>query len=335
MARGKGLTKKQKKEAYCQKLYDLLDEYENILLVNADNVGSAHMNTIRKNLRGHGVLLMGKNTQIRRALRELLPKRPELEVLIPRIRLNVGLVFTNEELTDLRQLLEENKVQSVAKVGAISPCDVVIPKGDTGLIPTETAFLQALQISSKINKGQIQIMQPKLIIEKGEKVGQSEATLLKKLDIKPFKYGLEVLSCFSEGNMFDVAVLDITPESIIQHFSNGVRNVASVSLGIGLPTIASIPHSLKNAYKNVLHIFVTLETYEPTWEHGKTIKDMLENPDAYQVAAPAAAAAGGEEDNGPEEEEEEEDSDMGGGMGGLFGGGGSDDSDSDGGFGMF
>eukprot|EP01115_Flamella_aegyptia_P004930 TRINITY_DN20_c0_g1_i1.p1 TRINITY_DN20_c0_g1~~TRINITY_DN20_c0_g1_i1.p1 ORF type:complete len:293 (-),score=108.41 TRINITY_DN20_c0_g1_i1:101-979(-) len=292
------------------------------------------MATIRKNLRGHGTLLMGKNTQIRRALRELLPKRPELEVLIPRIKLNVGLVFTNEELTDLRQLLEENKVQSVARVGAVSPCDVMIPKGDTGLIPTETAFLQALQISSKINKGQIQILQPKLIIEKGEKVGQSEATLLKKLDIKPFKYGLEVLSCFSEGNMFDVAVLDITPESIIQHFSNGVRNVASVSLGIGLPTIASVPHSLKNAYKNVLHIFVTLETYEPTWEHGKTIKDMLENPDAYKSAVNSNVVNDNDEEKEPEEEEEEE-SEGEGGMGGLFGGGGSDSDSDEGGFGMF
>lgn len=39
-------------------------------------------------------------------------------------------------------------------------------------------------------------------------------------------------------------------------FSQGVRNVASVCLQIGYPTIASIPHSIINGYKRVLAIAV-------------------------------------------------------------------------------
>jgi hypothetical protein len=41
-------------------------------------------------------------------------------------------------------------------------------------------------------------------------VGASEAALLGKLGVKPFKYGLEVLKVYENGSLFDVAVLDIT-----------------------------------------------------------------------------------------------------------------------------
>lgn len=41
-------------------------------------------------------------------------------------------------------------------------------------------------------------------------MGASEAALLGKLGVKPFKYGLEVLKVYENGSLFDVAVLDIT-----------------------------------------------------------------------------------------------------------------------------
>ena len=37
-------------------------------------------------------------------------------------------------------------------------------------------------------------------------------------------------------------------------FLEGVRNVAAVSLAIGIPTTASVPHSIANGLKNLLAI---------------------------------------------------------------------------------
>jgi hypothetical protein len=45
--------------------------------------------------------------------------------------------------TRVAQIVESNKKQSIAKMGAISPIDVTVPKGTTGLEPTQTAFFQA------------------------------------------------------------------------------------------------------------------------------------------------------------------------------------------------
>jgi hypothetical protein len=52
-------------------------------------------------------------------------------------------------------------------------------------------------------------------------VGASEAALLGKLGVKPFKYGLEVLKVFEGGSLFDVAVLDITDEDLMGAVSAG------------------------------------------------------------------------------------------------------------------
>ena len=62
-------SKADKKIAYDAKLCQLLDEYTQILVAAADNVGSKQLQNIRKGLRGDSVVLMGKNTMMKRSVR--------------------------------------------------------------------------------------------------------------------------------------------------------------------------------------------------------------------------------------------------------------------------
>lgn len=68
------LTKRQKKGVYQEKLCQLLDEYSQILIVAADNVGSNQLQNIRKGLRGDSVVLMGKNTLMKKAITDHVKK---------------------------------------------------------------------------------------------------------------------------------------------------------------------------------------------------------------------------------------------------------------------
>lgn len=63
------VTKAEKKVNYDKKLCKLLDTYQQILIVGADNVGSNQLQMIRKGLRGDSVVLMGKNTMMKRSIR--------------------------------------------------------------------------------------------------------------------------------------------------------------------------------------------------------------------------------------------------------------------------
>ncbi len=75
-----------------------------------DNVGSKQMQQIRISLRGKAIILMGKNTTIRKAMRGSLDQNPQLEKLLPYIKGNVGFVFTNDDLQDIREIILSNQV---------------------------------------------------------------------------------------------------------------------------------------------------------------------------------------------------------------------------------
>merc|ERR1712001_519708 len=209
---------------------------------------------IRMSLRGRAEVLMGKNTMMRKAIRGMLDKHPELERILPCVVGNVGFVFTSEDLNDIRDALLSNKVKAPARAGAIAPVDVIIPAQNTGLGPEKTSFFQALSIPTKIARGTIEIISDVHLISVGDKVGASESTLLNLLNISPFSYGLVVEQVYDSGTVFAPEVLDITDDDIRKKFLDGVANIAAVSLAIGYPTAASAPHSIANGLKNLMAI---------------------------------------------------------------------------------
>jgi len=318
-------TKFEKKREYFERLGALLDSHTKIFIVHCDHVGSKQMQDIRKSLRGHATLIMGKNTMMKKVLNQKIKENPKLESLIPVVKSNVGLIFTDGELSEMRDLITSNRVPAAARTGVIAPVAVMVPAGPTGMEPGMTSFFQALNIPTKIAKGSIEILNDVNLIQPGEKVGSSEVALLQKLDIKPFTYGLEIMNVYDDGSVFEPSVLDITDQDLLAFFAAGVRNLASVGLAIGYPTLASLPHSFANAFKNLLA--VACECENVTFEKAEKYKEYLKDPAAFAAANPGAAAAAApaaEEEAAPAaaaaEEEEESDEEMG--MG-LFG----DDSD--------
>merc|ERR1712136_224503 len=255
------------KANYFMKMIALLDEYPKCFLVQADNVSSKQMQQIRASMRGTAVILMGKNTMMRKAIRGHLNNNPDLERLLPHIKGNVGMVFTSNDLIEVRDKLLENKVAAPARAGAIAPVDVIVPAQNTGLGPEKTSFFQALAIPTKISRGTIEVINDVKLLKPGDKVGASESALLNMLKISPFTYGLEIEQVYDQGTVFSPEILDITDDDIRAKFMQGISNVASVCLQIGYPTVASVPHSIVNGLKN-----------------------LLADPSAFAVAAPAAAA---------------------------------------------
>ncbi|CAK4031356.1 60S acidic ribosomal P0 [Lecanosticta acicola] len=311
---GKSATK----AGYFDKLKGLLEEYKSIFIVTVDNVSSQQMHEIRQSLRDSGVVLMGKNTMVRRALKTFMNDFPEYERLLPHVKGNVGFVFTNADLKETREKILSNRVAAPARAGAVAPADVFVPAGNTGMEPGKTSFFQALGVPTKIARGTIEITTDLKLIEAGNKVGASEATLLNLLNISPFTYGMGISQIYDQGQTFDSSVLDIEESQLLKAFSSAVASITTISLALNYPTLPSVMHSLVNGYKNV--ISVAIET-EFEWESISELKDRIRNPDKYAAAAPAAgsgaaaaadAPAAAEEK--PAEEEEEEDEDMGFGL---------------------
>ncbi|KAI8564190.1 hypothetical protein RHMOL_Rhmol03G0163000 [Rhododendron molle] len=313
-------SKAEKKIKYDHKLCQLLDDYTQILIAAADNVGSNQLQNIRRGLRGDSVVLMGKNTMMKRSIRIHSDKTGNKAFLnlIPLLVGNVGLIFTKGDLKEVSEEVAKYKVGAPARVGLVAPVDVVVPPGNTGLDPSQTSFFQVLNIPTKINKGTVEIVTAVDLIKKGDKVGSSEAALLAKLGIRPFSYGLVVLTVYDNGSVFNPEVLDLTEDDLVGKFASGVSLVTSLALAISYPTLAAAPHMFINAYKNLLAIAVETEYSFP---EADKVKEYLADPSKFAVAAaPVAAAASGaaapaaaaaKEEEKKEEPAEESDDDMG------------------------
>merc|ERR1719240_423762 len=173
---------------------------------------------------------------------------------------NIGFIFaTNCTLDSIREVLARHRLPAAAKAGQISNVAYSLPAGPTGMDPSQTSFFQALNIGTKIVKGQIELTSEFPILKIGVKVSVSEQVLLTKLGVKPFEYGMEVMMVFQDGTVFDAAVLDISDSVLIGKFMAGVANMAAFS---------------------------------------EEVKKFLADPAAYAAANPVAAAPAGGGDGG-------------------------------------
>jgi large subunit ribosomal protein LP0 len=232
---------------------------------------------------------MGKNTLVRKAMRDICNELPEIESLLPFIKGNVGLVFTNGEMKQIREALLANRIEAPAKVGIVAQCDVIVPAGNTGISPDKTSFFQALSISTKVVKGAIEITADVHLIKEGTKVGASEAELLTMLNIQPFTYGCVIQQVYDQGSVFDPSMLDMTDETLLGFYYESLRSVASISMAINMPTLASVPHELMRAYKNV--IAVALASDYPLPEAEK-IKESMAASTQASADVPVSTSAG-------------------------------------------
>jgi len=325
-----GTKRRARKARYKVKFESLLQEYKNVLIIGVDNVGSNQLQKIRIALRGKAVVIMGKNTLMRKLLRDNIERNPKLESLLPYVIGNMGLVFTNEDMSSLRTVITSFKVPAAAKTGVTAPDDVFVPPGPTGLDPGQTAFFQALNIATKIARGAIEIINEVHLIKKGDKVTSSAVALLAKLDIKPFFYGVLVIGVYEDGAIFPVAVLDITPDDILQKFLNGVSQLTALSLAAGWPSQLTLPHYFANGFKKLLALSLAgVYSFKEADEFSKKAAS------APKVAAPQVdkgdkGGKGGKDDKGgkggkddkakekakPKEEEPEPEEEVG--VGGLF-----------------
>merc|ERR1711870_159705 len=127
-------------------------------------------------------------------------------------------------------------------------------------------------------------------------------------------YKMEVQQVYQGGAVFPAAVLDIQEAVLIQKFMAGIANMAAFSREIGIPTEAGLPHAFGNAFRNVAALVSDISF---TFKEVETVKQFLEDPEAYAAANPVAAAptatsapTAAKEEKKEEVEEEEEEEDM-------------------------
>jgi len=245
--------------------------------------------------------------------------KPHLEKIIGQLKGNTSIIFTNNELGEVIDVLNSQVREAPARVGSIAPKDVVVPAGFTGLDPKETAFFQKLNIMTKIVKAKIEIINDVKIIVEGDKVQPGQAALLNKLKIKPFEYRMTVKTVMMDGNMFEPQVLNISSEDVLASFQKGVSNLTALSLGSGYVTPMAAPHLVMHAFKNLAAVSFATDYSFP---QAEALKNAAANAVAVVAAEPEEKPREAEKAKAKEPSAKSESSNAG--MADFFGGGDDD-----------
>lgn len=225
------------------------------------------------------------------------------------VHTQVLLIFSNEDLGKITEITSKFIIEKQARVGAISPIEVTIPAGPTGMDSSQIEYFQALKIPTKVIKNQLEIVSATKILVVGAKITLSEINLMKRFNIKPYKHNVQIRQIYMNGKVYDEKILAITNDYMKAATEKAIRNVQAFSVATGVTNRASAPHAIMNAFRNICGLSLGSGVLIPqvSLMTAQAAAAPVKAAEPVKAAAPAKKA--------PEPEPEED----AGGFGDLFG----------------
>jgi len=312
----------KKKVTVYTKMTDFVKKFNTVVVCDIKDMPANNIHKMRKQLRTiESEVLCGKSSVMDVALGKLDKKKlpshftPELveefRGLLPNRQL--CLIFTNKDLGEITKITDQFKLEKQAKVGSNSPIEVIIPAGPTGMDASQVEFFQQVRIQTKVVKNQLDIISDSRILVVGQKITLSEINLMNKFGIKPFKHKINIEYVLLKGKKYDAGILAINDESMKKAFERGLQNIAAFGLASGVSNKASAPHSIANAFRNIMGLALGTQT------EIKQMKGLLNAPTEVKEEKPKEekkAEPKKDDKKKPEPKPADDDEDVG--FGGLF-----------------
>ena len=246
-----------KKKVIVDNLTKELLSYPIIGLVKIENINTRVVQTMRSDLRKDAKIIMAKNSFMQKAILAVQKKIPGIESLLKHIQGPCAFLLTKTNPFKLATYMDKNKIPAPAKAGQVAPNDVVILPMNTGIPPGPIiSELQAMGLKTRIEGGQIRISEESVVTKEGERVNNSVALLLRRLNINPFQAGLKFSVAFENGEIIlgDSLVLDYGVYE--QNLQWAYSSALNLSVNAGILTKASLPLILSAVYQQALNLSV-------------------------------------------------------------------------------
>jgi large subunit ribosomal protein L10 len=222
------------KRAEIDDLVAFLESYDSVGVVGIAGIPSRQLQAMRADLHGQAALRVSRNTLMTRALAAV---DDGLEALTDHVAGQVAFVGTNDNPFALYRELEASKTPAPIGAGEVTPNDIVIPEGDTGVDPGPfVGDLQQVGAAARIMEGSIHVTEDSTVLEAGEEVSADLANVLGELGIEPKEVGLDLRAVFSEGVVFDPEDLDIDVDAYRADVEAAASRARALSVGAAYPT---------------------------------------------------------------------------------------------------
>ncbi|MFW9899843.1 MAG: 50S ribosomal protein L10 [Candidatus Thorarchaeota archaeon] len=213
-------------------LVDLFKKYKNVAVIDVHHINDTQFQTMRKILRDKAVFRMSKKSLQLRAIEQFKSesKKKNLDDFAKHIPGQSSLVFTNLDLFELKRIFHENEWMVPAKPNEITPVDIWVPAGDTGL-PTGQVISElnmTLRLPTRIMNDTIHIREDTRTHKAGDLVDVKQAAVLKKLGITPIESLIKIYFAWSDGEIIPEEILYMDMEGFKQDFGRAYREALAI-----------------------------------------------------------------------------------------------------------
>ncbi len=209
----------------------IIDKYRVVGVLSLRNLPSAQLQDIRKQLRGKADIITAKQSILRNTL-----KQTKFAGLTEKIIDMPALILSELGAFKLSKLLEQKKMPAYAKAGQLCPKDILVEAGMTSFLAGPViSELMAVGIKTKVTDGKLEILAPVTVCKAGDKISPRLATILRKLDKKPMKIGLNLIAAYDEEVIYTAEQLSINVEDYITKLTQA--HMWAFNLGINAEII--------------------------------------------------------------------------------------------------
>lgn len=214
---------------------DLLKGKKVVGIISIENLPSSLFQETKRKLREKVDIRISKSNLIERALSESGNK--DLLKLVGYIKGPCGILVSNDNPFKIFKILKQNRIKAPPKAGMIAQADIIVPAGDTDLLPgPDLAELKLAGVKAKIDKGKITVAEDSLMVKKGEVVSQKAAAVLNKLGVTSREIGIEVTAILENGTIYGPDVLNIDEEGFIRKLQEAYLKALNFSINTGFFT---------------------------------------------------------------------------------------------------
>lgn len=245
------------KKEKVEELSAVSKKYPVVALLNIRNLPDRILQSSKKKLRANSEFLVAKNSVVIRALEKTGKKELAAHLTFP-----TSLVFTSLTPYGLFKFFKDNKVKVAAKPGQIAPFDIIVPEGETDLLPGPAlSELKGAGINAQIKGGKIIIAKDSVVAKKGAKITDAVCKALQKLNVLPFDAMVNMVAAYDGKFTYTSSVLDIDEAQLHADLQESLAQAFNVSYNASFPTSQNIEALLKNAFAQSRNMAINGHVY--------------------------------------------------------------------------
>ncbi|VVB68174.1 50S ribosomal protein L10 [Candidatus Norongarragalina meridionalis] len=254
-------TKKEKIESVARIKKDLA-RHKTVAIATIASLPAKHYLSIKKQTRKDVTIEFARQTLLKRALEE--SGRAELKPLEAKFTNGAVIIVSDLDAFKLYALFKRSKSKTFAKPGAIAPSDITVPAGETSLAPGPVLTeLKQAKIDARISGTKVTIARDALVAKKGEPISDPVAKILMKLGIEPFEIGIDIISVYDNGTIYEGAALNIDEEGFRQSLIDCHREALNLCVFAEIWNETSAPLIVQKAAREGNAINKLIESKKP------------------------------------------------------------------------